>query len=52
MKKKKLSLEQNIQVALSSGGIDLEDAIEIRQIRNLKLANQMLKQKRRRKLAT
>jgi len=46
----KAQLEQNIQVALSSGGIDLEDAIEIRQIRNLKLANQMLKQKRRRKM--
>jgi hypothetical protein len=46
----KAKLEQNIQVALSSGGIDLEDAIEIRQIRNLKLANQMLKQKRKRKL--
>tara|TARA_R100001129_G_scaffold108055_1_gene74025 strand:+ start:43 stop:2433 length:2391 start_codon:yes stop_codon:yes gene_type:complete len=47
----KAQLEQNIQVALSSGGIDLEDAIDIRQIRNLKLANQMLKQKRKRKLA-
>jgi len=46
----KAMLEQNIQVALSSGGIDLEDAIEIRQIRNLKLANQMLKMKRKRKL--
>ena len=46
----KAQLEQNIQVALSSGGIDLEDAIDIRQIRNLKLANQMLKQKRKRKL--
>ncbi len=46
----KSQLEQNIQVALSSGGIDLEDAIEIRQIRNLKLANQMLKMKRKRKL--
>ena len=45
----KAKLEQNIQIALSSGGIDLEDAIETRQIRNLKLANQMLKQKRRRK---
>ena len=43
-------LEQNIQVALQSGGIDLEDAIDIRQIRNLKLANQLLKQKRKRKL--
>ena len=46
----KAQLEQNIQVALSGGGIDLEDAIEIRQIRNLKLANQMLKMKRKRKL--
>ena len=47
----KATLEQNIQIALSGGGIDLEDAIEIRQIRNLKLANQMLKMKRKRKLA-
>ena len=43
----KAQLEQNIQVALQSGGIDLEDAIDLRQIRNFKLANQMLKQKRR-----
>jgi len=43
----KAKLEQNIQVALQSGGINLEDAIDIRQIRNLKLANQMLKQRRR-----
>jgi hypothetical protein len=43
-------LEQNIQVALQSGGIDLEDAIDIRQIKNLKLANQMLKIKRKVKL--
>jgi hypothetical protein len=42
-------LEQNIQVALQAGGIDLEDAIDLRQIRNLKLANQMLKVKRRQK---
>jgi len=42
-------LEQNIQVALQSGGIDLEDAIDLRQIKNLKLANQMLKIKRKRK---
>jgi len=47
----KQQLEQNIQVALSSGGIDLEDAIEIRQIRSLKLANQMLKVKRKKKQA-
>ena len=40
-------LEQNIQVALQKGGIDLEDAIDLRQIKNLKLANQMLKIKRK-----
>jgi len=39
-------LEQNIQIALQSGGIDLDDAIDVRQVKNLKLANQMLKQKR------
>ena len=42
-------LEENIQVALKSGGIDLEDAIDLRQIKNLKLANQMLKIKRKAK---
>jgi len=42
-------LEANIQVALQSGGIDLEDAIDLRQIKNLKLANQMLKIKRKAK---
>ena len=47
----KAQLEQNIQVALQSGGIDLEDAIDIRQIRNLKLANDLLKQKRKKKIA-
>jgi len=45
----KAKLEQNIQVAIQSSGIDLEDAIDLRQIKNLKLANQMLKQKRRQK---
>jgi len=45
----KAQLEQNIQVALQSGQIDLEDAIDIREVANLKLANQMLKQKRRKK---
>jgi hypothetical protein len=43
-------LEQNIQAALAQGGIDLEDAIDLRQIKNLKLANQMLKIKRKRKM--
>jgi|TARA_R110002020_G_scaffold140042_5_gene311268 hypothetical protein len=42
-------LEQNIQMSLQQGGIDLEDAIDIRQVKNLKLANQMLKQKRKQK---
>lgn len=45
----KAQLEQNIQIALQSGGIDLEDAIDIRQIKNLKLANELLKLKRKRK---
>ena len=45
----KAQLEQNIQIALQSGGIDLEDAIDIRQIRNLKVANQLLKLKRKKK---
>ena len=42
-------LENNIQVALQQGGIDLEDAIDLRNIKNLKLANQMLKVKRKAK---
>ena len=46
----KAMLEQNIQVALSQKMIDLDDAIDIREIRNIKLANQLLKVKRRRKL--
>jgi len=39
----KAQLEQNIQIALKSGGIALSDAIDIRQIKNIKLANQLLK---------
>ena len=42
----KAMLEQNVQMALSKGDINLEDAIDIREIRNLKLANQLLKAKR------
>ena len=42
-------LEQNIQVAMQQGGINLEDAIDIRQVNNLKLANQLLKLKRKEK---
>jgi hypothetical protein len=39
-------LEQNIQMALSKGDINLEDAIDIRELKNIKLANQLLKLKR------
>ena len=42
----KAQLEANIQMALSKGDINLEDAIDIREIRNLKVANQLLKMKR------
>jgi len=45
----KAELEQNIQIALKSGQIDLADAIDIREVRNLKLANQMLKFRRKKK---
>ena len=42
-------LENNIQVSLQKEQINLEDAIDIREIRNLKLANQLLKLRRRQK---
>jgi hypothetical protein len=42
----KAMLEQNIQMALQQNQIYLEDAIDIREIRNLTLANQVLKYKR------
>ena len=42
-------LENNIQGALSQGLIDLDDAIDLREVRNIKLANQLLKVKRRKK---
>jgi hypothetical protein len=42
----KAQLEANIQMALSKGDINLEDAIDIREIKNIKLANQLLKIKR------
>ena len=45
----KAMLEQNIQMALSKNDINLEDAIDIREVRNLKMANQLLKLKRKRK---
>ena len=42
-------LEANIQASIQQGSINLEDAIDLRQIKNLKLANQMLKVKRKQK---
>jgi len=47
----KQQLEANIQMALSKGDINLEDAIDIREIKNIKLANQLLKVKRTKKEA-
>jgi hypothetical protein len=42
----KAMLEQNIQVALQAGQIYLEDAIDIREVKNITLANQILKYRR------
>jgi hypothetical protein len=46
----KAKLEQNVQVALKSGAIALSDAIDIREINNIKLANQYLKLRQSQKL--
>lgn len=45
----KAVLENNIQMALQSKSIHLEDAIDVREINNLKLANQLLKVRRKKK---
>tara|TARA_X000001388_G_scaffold17647_1_gene10978 strand:+ start:1826 stop:4240 length:2415 start_codon:yes stop_codon:yes gene_type:complete len=45
--REKEQLEANIQAALQQGSINLEDAIDVRGINNLKLANQTLKLKRK-----
>ena len=45
----KAILEQNIQVAIAQGLIDLEDAIDLRELKNIKLANQLLKIRRKKK---
>ena len=45
----KMLLENNIQVALSQENIELEDAIDLREIKNIKLANQLLKIRRKKK---
>ena len=45
----KQMLEKNIQIALQAGQIGLEDAIDIRQISNIKLANQYIKLSQKKK---
>jgi len=45
----KQMLENNIQMALQQQSIELEDAIDLRDIRNVKLANQLLKIRRKKK---
>ncbi len=45
----KAMLENNIGGALSQGSIELEDAIDLRAIKNVKLANQLLKLRRKKK---
>ncbi len=42
-------LENNIQAAVAGGLIDLEDAIDLRELKNIKLANQLLKIRRKKK---
>jgi len=46
----KAMLENNIQVALAQQSIDLEDAIDLRNIKSIKLANQLLKLRRKKKM--
>tara|TARA_R100001082_G_C4343060_1_gene151020 strand:- start:421 stop:1248 length:828 start_codon:yes stop_codon:yes gene_type:complete len=45
----KQKLENNIQMALQSKLIDLDDAIDLRDVKNVKVANQLLKIKRKKK---
>ena len=45
----KQMLENNIQVALAKNSIELEDAIDVREIKNVRLANQLLKIRRQKK---
>tara|TARA_R110002110_G_scaffold9643_1_gene47317 strand:- start:24 stop:992 length:969 start_codon:yes stop_codon:yes gene_type:complete len=47
----KAKLEMNIQVALGQQNIELEDAIDLREIKNTKLANQLLKIRRKKKIS-
>jgi len=45
----KQMLENNIQIALAKNSIELEDAIDVREIKNVRLANQLLKIRRQKK---
>ena len=45
----KAMLENNIQMAMQQQNIELEDAIDLRMINNIKLANQLLKLRRKKK---
>lgn len=45
----KAQMESNIQIALQRDQITLEDAIDIRELKNVKLANELLKVKRKNK---
>ncbi len=45
----KAMLEQNVQMALQQNQIYLEDAIDIREVKNLQLANALLKLRRKKK---
>jgi len=47
----KMMLENNIQMALQQQNIEMEDAIDLREINNIKLANQLLKVRRKKKFA-
>jgi hypothetical protein len=47
----KAMLENNIQMALQQQNIEMEDAIDLREINNIKLANQLLKVRRKKKFA-
>ena len=46
----RMMLENNIQMAIQQQVIELADAIDVREIRNVKLANQLLKIRRKKKL--
>jgi len=45
----KAILEQNIQTSLSAGKIDIDDAIDVRSVANVKIASQLLKVRKKRK---